>query len=106
MRESESQLAIYLLLLNDASSTGTGLHLIELLAKGVPWETPTNPGCCQDYKLLSTNRKQDPLLETRSTQGTEHEEVTLVPTWGLQAYVLVSPAQEGTLYATKRETLN
>jgi hypothetical protein len=37
-------------------SIGIGLHLIELLAKGVPWETPNKTGYCQDNnKLLSTN---------------------------------------------------
>ena len=28
------------------SITGIGLHLIELLAKVVPWKSPNNPGCC------------------------------------------------------------
>lgn len=40
---------------NKASSTRTGLHLVELLGKGVPWESPNNPDCYQDYKLLSTS---------------------------------------------------
>ena len=40
----------YLLLPNEASSTGIGLHLIELLAKGISWESPDVPGCCQDSK--------------------------------------------------------
>lgn len=36
----------YLLLLNEASSSKIGLHSIELLVKGVPWESSNNPGCC------------------------------------------------------------
>ena len=46
-----------------ASKTGIGLHLIELLVKGVPWESPNNSGCCQDYRLLFTNRQQGPFVE-------------------------------------------
>jgi hypothetical protein len=44
----------HLLSTNEASSGGMELPLIELLAKGVPWVPPNNPGCCQDYRLLST----------------------------------------------------
>lgn len=44
-----------LLLPNEASGYGTGLYLIELLAKGIPWASPNNSGCFQDSKLLSTN---------------------------------------------------
>lgn len=40
---------------NKASSTGVRLHLIELLDKGAPLQSPNYPSCCQDYKLLSTN---------------------------------------------------
>lgn len=43
---------------HETFSTGVGLHLVELLAKGVLWESLNNPGFCQDYRLLSTNRWQ------------------------------------------------
>ena len=45
------------LLSNEASSTRIGLHLIELLTKGGPWEALSNPGCCQDYMLIFTEDK-------------------------------------------------
>lgn len=44
---------------NEASSSEFGLHLIELLAKEAPWESPNNPSCCQ--ALLSTNRQEGPI---------------------------------------------
>lgn len=34
----------HLLSPDEASSTRTGLHLIELVAKGTPWEPPNEPG--------------------------------------------------------------
>ena len=40
---------------NEAPSTTNELHFIELMPKGVLQESPNNPGCCQDYRLLSTN---------------------------------------------------
>lgn len=43
------------LLSNEASSTGVWLHLINLLAQGAPQESPNNPDCYQDYRLLSAN---------------------------------------------------
>ena len=46
----DSTLTGHFLSPNEASSTGNELHLIELLVKGVPWEPPNNPGCCQDYR--------------------------------------------------------
>lgn len=60
------------LLSQNLRDTRTELHLIELLAKGVPWKSPNNPGCCQDYKLLSTNWQQGPVPEdyTHTTHWT------------------------------------
>ena len=40
---------------NEASSTGIGLHLLELLANEVFWKFPKNPGYWQDHGLLSTD---------------------------------------------------
>jgi hypothetical protein len=42
----------HLLPSNKASNQKIGLHLIELLVKGVPWEYPDSQGCCQDCRLL------------------------------------------------------
>jgi hypothetical protein len=36
----------HLLSPNEASSSRTGLHSIEFLAKGIQWKSPNNPGCC------------------------------------------------------------
>ena len=49
--------------LHEASSIQKGLHLTDLLAKGVLWETPNIPDCCQGYRLLSTNLKQGPITQ-------------------------------------------
>ena len=53
----------YLLSPNEASSTVIGLHLIELLAKEVPWESSNNSGCYLDCRLLSTKKHQVPIAE-------------------------------------------
>lgn len=45
----------YLLSPDKASSAEIGLHLIELLAKRVPWKPPNNPDYCQDCELFLTN---------------------------------------------------
>lgn len=45
----------YLFLPHEASSSGIGLSLIELLAKGVPWEFANNLDYIYDYRLLFTN---------------------------------------------------
>ena len=53
----------------EASSTGNGLYLIELLAKGIPWEPPpNNPGCCQSLKVVLHKLKVRLLLKTTPTQ--------------------------------------
>jgi len=49
------------------------LHLMELLAKGAPQESSDNPGCYQDYRLLSTHGQQDPIPEVTPIQSIEHE---------------------------------
>ena len=69
----------HLLSPNEAFSARTGLHLIELSVNGVSWKSPNNPGCCQDYRLLSPTDGRAPLLKTPSTYRTEHGEVELAP---------------------------
>lgn len=59
---------------NEASSIGIELHIIELLAKGIPWESPNNPGYC----FTKTDGKAS-LLKAIPTDLTEHEAVKLVP---------------------------
>lgn len=57
------------------------LHLSELLDRGVPWKSPNNPSCFQDYIGCSPqNDGKTPLLKTIPIQLTEHGEVQLVPT--------------------------
>lgn len=73
----------------EASSTGTGLQLLELLANEVSWKSPKNPGCWQDHRLLSTNSQKAPLLKTMSTQLTGNGEVKLVSIETLHPYVSV-----------------
>jgi hypothetical protein len=55
------------------------VHLIELLAKEFPWGFTDNLSYCQDYRLLSTNRKAL-LLKTIPTQLFAHRDVKPVPT--------------------------
>lgn len=50
----------YLLSANEGTTTGIGIHLTELLAKVIPWESSNNPGCSQDYRMLFTNRQASP----------------------------------------------
>ena len=40
---------------NEACNTRVTLHLIELSAKGVSWQSPNNPRSSQDCALLFTN---------------------------------------------------
>lgn len=49
------------------------LQLTELWVEGVPWEPPNDPGCCQDYGLLSTNWQQSCIEEERTCTIIEHE---------------------------------
>lgn len=51
MGETESQMDISSP--DDVSSLRIGLHLVELLAKEVPWKFPNNSSCCPKYWLLS-----------------------------------------------------
>lgn len=65
----------HLLSSNKASSTKIGLHIIKLFTKGVQWEPLNNASCCQDYRVLSTNRLQRLLLKTL-THFTDYGEGT------------------------------
>jgi hypothetical protein len=89
---------------NEAPSTTNELHFIELMPKGVLQESPNNPGCCQDYKLLSTNWQQGLLLNKTPILLTEHGKVKLVPTYIIHLYILAPLVQESILHATKGET--
>lgn len=53
----------YILLPSEVSSTGIGLHLFELLLKGIPSKSPNNPGYYLEYRLLSTNWEQSSITE-------------------------------------------
>lgn len=41
----------------------TGLHLIDWVSKGSHGKSPNHLGCCQHYRLFSTNLVQGPLLK-------------------------------------------
>ena len=96
----------HLLSPNEASSTGTALHSIELLAKGVSWNSPKTQavtktmGCSLQADSIGGTGE---LLRTTPTQLIENGEVKLVPTWNLHAYILVSVGLEGILQDTERE---
>lgn len=51
---------------NEAAIPTVHLHLIELLAKVVPWKLPNNPGSCKNDKLLSPNRSQGPTTDNNT----------------------------------------
>ena len=87
---------------NEAPSTETGLYIMELLAEGVPGESPNNPGHCQDCRLLCTNWQL----------GSAVKDKTFTTHWmwsGAGAYIEPSPhvlvvlVQEGSPHATKGE---
>lgn len=70
-----------LLLLKDASNTGTRIYPIELLAKGILWKFPHRPGCLlrhMDFSLQTDSKTI--FLKLTPTQLFEHGEVGLVPT--------------------------
>lgn len=77
----------HLLSPKQSSSTRMGLHLIELLAKGVPRDQQPRllPRLQVDFPTVG----KAPLLKTTPTQLTEHGEVELVPTQSLHPIVQV-----------------
>ena len=70
----------HLLSLNKVSINGTGLHPSELLAKSIPWKSPTIQAVT---KTIGCSPKTDkvPLFKTIPTQV--HEEIELIFTWNL-----------------------
>lgn len=73
------------------------LHLIELLAKEVPWEHSNNSGCCQGYTLLLKNLTARVYCwKIALTQFIEHREFELVPTKSSHHYGLLSLVPEDT----------
>lgn len=91
----------HLLSPDKTSSAGIRLHLIELLAKRVPWKPPNNPNYCQDCGLFFTNGWQGPVAEYN----------TCTNVWACRSrtgtYIRPSPlnalVQEDPLPATKGE---
>lgn len=45
----------HILASNEDAVIRTGLYLIDMLSRGVPWEPENIPRCCKDYGLLSIN---------------------------------------------------
>lgn len=91
-----------LLLLNEASSSRIGLHSIELLVKGVPWESSTTPAVAKAKGHPLQIDGNAPSLGTTPTLLIEGK-VELVSTRSLHPCILVSLVWEGTQQATKRE---
>ena len=60
---SDRATANHLLSPNEASSTGIGLYILDLLSKGVSWECPNNTGHCKDSRLFSRNWQKGPVAE-------------------------------------------
>lgn len=50
-----------------AWSPRIGLYLIVSLVKGVPWDSPNNPGCCQDYRFALYKMTSRPHCEDTFT---------------------------------------
>lgn len=99
----ETLLSSHLLSTNEASSNKTGLHLIELLAEGVPLGPQTTQAVAKSMDCSPQTDSKAPLPKTSPTQLIEHRQVKLVPTWSLYPYVPASLVQESTLPAIKRE---
>lgn len=55
MGERERAPTEYHLSPNNVYIMGIGVHLLELFSKGTPQKFPSNPGCCQESMLFSTN---------------------------------------------------
>lgn len=70
--------------------------------KGGPMEIPKQPAGAQTKGRILRIDSGAPLPKTPPTQLTENGEIELLPTWGLQSYVPVPLAWEGTLQATKK----
>lgn len=83
--------------------TANGLRLIEFVAKGSPWESPNNAGCCQD---------SSPQTDGKVQCWRQHLHSSLCwlekPSWCLRRaftlHVLTAGGPEGNLHMTKRET--
>lgn len=86
---------------NKASSFRTGLHLTELLAKKVLWNSPNNPGYCQDTGCTPQIDSKPPMLTRTPTQLTEKGKIELLPTQNLHPHVLVSLTWKGTLWTSQ-----
>ena len=71
----------HLLSPNEASSTRNGLHLIKFITKGYHGNPQITQAIAQVIKSFPQTDGKALLLETTSTQFTEHREVKLVPSF-------------------------
>ena len=85
--EMESQRAIYLSS-NDASITGIGLLLIELLGKDILQKTSNNTGCAKTTGFFPQTDLKTPLLKGTPIKVIEHGDDKLVSSQSLHPYVL------------------
>lgn len=82
-----------------------GFHLIQLMAKVVPWETSNNPVVAKATSCPPQTDGKTLLLKIKHLlQLTEHGDAEMVPTQSLDPYVLVSLVEGGTFQAMKKET--
>ena len=63
---------------NETSITGTDLHLIELLAKEVPWEPPNNKAVAKTIHCSPKTGDKTLLLKRTPIQLIDHREIELV----------------------------
>lgn len=84
------------------SSIGNKFDLMELLAKGVPWETPNNLAIAKATGGSPQSDGQALLLKKTPVQLTKHGEADLLPTWNLHLCRLVFMVLESSLRATKK----
>lgn len=77
---------------NEASSTGNGLHIIDILAKGTQWESKKKKRL---FSVLQSHGKAL-LMKTTLTFCFAHGEIKLAPPKSLHTYWLVFTAEEHT----------
>lgn len=89
--------------INETSSPGLRLHLIQLLAKWIISQSLFNQAVSKSLNCSPPISCKTPQLKTTRTQLTEHQEVQLVPTYNLHLYLEGSLIQESICHTTKEK---
>lgn len=87
--------------LNEASSSSIGLGLIKFLVKEISQDFTNDPGCCQDYSLISSNGWQEPIAKKQCLYSSLSLQKLSLCLHGDFTYIPTSLVQEGTLHITK-----